>query len=213
MPRVTESSPLKPQIKRPVRAQGVRLELRPLSPSDWKAIDRLFGRNGACGGCWCMYWRRKSGTIWRAVKGERNRRAFRALVEGGAVRGLVAYSDGKPVGWCNFGPRSDFPRLDNSRVLRRAGDVKRWSIACFYVARQWRGRGIGQRLLEEATRESFRMGAVEVEGYPVRVWAATGRAPDAFVWTGVPAMFEAARFTPALADNGRRVIYVRRREG
>lgn len=35
----------------------VKIETRELSTSDWPAVERLFGTNGACAGCWRMFWR------------------------------------------------------------------------------------------------------------------------------------------------------------
>jgi hypothetical protein len=34
-----------------------RIETRELAPGLWADLEALFGGNGACGGCWCMYWR------------------------------------------------------------------------------------------------------------------------------------------------------------
>jgi hypothetical protein len=28
-----------------------------LTPDLWPALEDLFAGKGACGGCWCMYWR------------------------------------------------------------------------------------------------------------------------------------------------------------
>jgi hypothetical protein len=36
---------------------------------------------------------------------EQNQREFQAIVDEGAVPGLLAYIDAKPVGWCSVGPR------------------------------------------------------------------------------------------------------------
>ena len=33
------------------------LTVRPLTPDLWPDLEDLFGREGACHGCWCMYWR------------------------------------------------------------------------------------------------------------------------------------------------------------
>ena len=35
------------------------LEVYPLTPERWADLEELFGENGACGGCWCMWWRLK----------------------------------------------------------------------------------------------------------------------------------------------------------
>jgi hypothetical protein len=35
----------------------LKLAVRPLTPDRWPALEDLFGRSAACGGCWCMHWR------------------------------------------------------------------------------------------------------------------------------------------------------------
>ena len=57
--------------------KGLRFE--PLTPARWPDLVRLFGERGACGGCWCMCWRRPRAR-YIAGKGAGNRRAFRDLV-------------------------------------------------------------------------------------------------------------------------------------
>jgi hypothetical protein len=49
-----------------------------------------------------------------------------------------------------------------------------------------------------------------VEGYP-KAYGSDGNSPAAFVWTGLPRMFEAAGFMPVKAEGSARVIYVKRR--
>jgi GNAT superfamily N-acetyltransferase len=188
-----------------------KIELKILSPGDWPVVEALFGPRGVTGGCWCMWWRRRGGKTWDSCKGEPNRLAFRALVRSGEAQGVIASADGEPVGWCNFGPRADFLRLGTSRVLQRPSSALRWSITCFYVCAGWRRKGIAQRLLERATEEAFRLGAEEVEGYP-KTYGSEGNSPGAFVWTGLPRMFEAAGFTPVKAERSARSIYVKRRQ-
>jgi hypothetical protein len=56
----------------------VTTTIRTITPDDWPAIERLFGANGACGGCWCMWWRvEKGGRTWDGTKGEPARKALR----------------------------------------------------------------------------------------------------------------------------------------
>jgi hypothetical protein len=35
----------------------VKLKIRALTPDLWPQFEVLFGRTGACGGRWCLYWR------------------------------------------------------------------------------------------------------------------------------------------------------------
>jgi len=188
------------------------IEVKIFSPADWPILERLFGPKGATGGCWCMWWRRRGGKTWAAHRGEPNRRDFRGLVLDGKAHGVLAFAGEEPVGWCNFGPREDFSRLVNSRVLQRKSKADRWAVTCFFVRAGWRRQGVAHLLLAAATKEAFRLGAGEVEGYP-KAYGSAGRAPAAFVWTGLPQMFEAAGFSFERAQGSERKIYVRRRGG
>jgi len=192
------------------RAPAVRV--RPLEPGDWELVADLFGERGACGGCWCMAWRRP-GREWEEHKGASNRRAFRRLVTNGAATGVLALADGVAVGWCSAGPRADFRSLETKRSLRTEWDEHTWSVTCFFLRKEWRGRGLGRRLLEGAVALAREHGARRIEGYPVAPTSGFGagdkRMPAAFVWTGLPRMFERARFRPLPETPGKRPIYVR----
>lgn len=191
----------------PARA---RITTRPLRKSDWPSINRLFGERGACGGCWCMAWR-WPGSEWEKHKGASNQRAFKRLVTSGKARGVLAFADGEPVGWCSIGPRADFKALATKRSLRTDWDEDTWSVTCFFVPRAWRGRGVAGKLLGEAVDLARRCGARRVEGYPVVPSKSFGeKMPGAFAWTGLPQVFERKRFRSLAQVPGKRPIYVRR---
>ncbi|MSR63461.1 MAG: hypothetical protein EXS08_13550 [Planctomycetes bacterium] len=48
------------------RTQPPPLEVRALRPTNWPALEALFG---ACGGCWCMAWRLER-AAWEAGRGQ-----------------------------------------------------------------------------------------------------------------------------------------------
>ena len=153
------------------------MKIVPLTPSRWKDLERLFGTRGACGGCWCMWWRVPRRT-WRAQKGAANRRAFRRIVMSGRKPGLLAYDRGGPVAWVSVAPIEEFP------VLKRIDERPVWSVNCFYVAPSHRQRGMTVKLLKACAKR----GRV-LEGRPVE------RAPAAaFAWTGFAGAFRKAGF-------------------
>lgn len=194
-----------------VERDAVRLSLRLLQPDDWPVVTRLFGTNGACGGCWCMWWRvPRGGKLWEERKGEKNQRAMKRLVESGKAHAALAFDGDEPVGWCCFGPRADFPRAERVKACRREWSQGTWAAVCFYVRAAWRRCGVSSRLLERATQEAFCQGATEVEGYPA-VPTASGDLPAAFAWTGVPALFEEAGYQELPGQEGSRRLYLRRR--
>jgi GNAT superfamily N-acetyltransferase len=163
----------------------------PLAPDRWDDLETLFGQRGACGGCWCMWWRSKRSDFDRA-KGEGNREAFHALVSARQALGILAYVDGVPVGWCGIAPRETLPALERSRVLKRVDDQPVWSVNCFFVARPFRRRGLTAGLLRAAVAYAAAEGAQLVEGYPVAPRNST--MPDVFAWTGLLSAFEGAGF-------------------
>ena len=190
-------------MKRPQAELAV--EVHPLTPQRWPDFEKLFGKNGACAGCWCMWWRLPAAQ-WRAQKGEGNRKAMRTLVKAGAGPGLLAYADGQAVGWCALAPREEYPRFATSRVLKPVDDQTVWSVTCFFIARAWRRRGITRQLLEAAAEFARRQGATILEGYPVEP---RHDQPDAFVYTGLASAFRKAGFEEVARRSATRPIFRR----
>lgn len=168
-----------------------RLEFHPLRPNRWSDFERLFGEQGACGGCWCMWWRIKRSEFERQ-KGEGNRQAMKAIVESSEVPGILAYEGNAPVGWCSVAPRGNFPVLNRSRILKRIDDTPVWSVVCFFIDKRHRNKGLSARLLRAAADYVGKQGGTVLEGYPVE--PKKGRMPAAFAWTGLSSAFRKAGF-------------------
>jgi hypothetical protein len=74
------------------------IQIAPLTPARWADLETVFGDGrGACGQCWCMYWRMPR-RDFEASLGAGTRQLFRARVEAGPPPGLLAYRGGAPVG-------------------------------------------------------------------------------------------------------------------
>ncbi|MGD8828771.1 MAG: GNAT family N-acetyltransferase, partial [Gammaproteobacteria bacterium] len=154
-----------------------------------------------------MTWRvPKGGKYWEEHKGEPNRRAFRKLVESGHAHGTLALEGDRPVGWCSLGPREHFPRLDHSRTYDVPGPEGRWLISCFFIPPPHRGKGIGKGLLKAAISEARRRHVPCLDAFPAKL-PASGKLPGAFVWTGVPSMFEKAGFDEITPKGQARPVY------
>lgn len=179
------------------------IEIRPATREHWSDLVALFGARGACGGCWCMFWRR-TGAEYSAGKGARNRRALRRLVQSEEPPGLIAWVDGEPAGWIALAPRSAYRRLERSRILKPVDDRSGvWSVPCFFVAREHRGRGLTVALLRAAVDHAARRGARILEGYPVEPAA---RQADVFVYTGLASAFRKAGFREAVRRSPTRPV-------
>jgi GNAT superfamily N-acetyltransferase len=171
-----------------------KLEFFPVTPDRWGDLETLFGPRGACGGCWCMYWR-QTRAEYEKKKGGGNRRALKKLVTSRRPPGLLAYADGRPVGWCAIAPREAYSTLERSRVLARIDDAPVWSVPCFFIARPLRRKGLTARLLAAAVEFARKNRATIVEGYPVE--PKKGAMPDVFAFTGLAGSFKKAGFVEA----------------
>lgn len=179
-----------------------KLEVYPATADRWADLTALFGERGACAGCWCM-WPRLQAAEFKRGSGDNNRRALQRLVRANERPGLLAYAGDEAVGWIALAPRADYPRLEKSRVLAPVDDQPVWSVTCFFIRRDWRGRGLATRLLKEAAKFAAANGARILEGYPTD---ASKRAPDAFVWTGIASTFERAGFSEVARRSASRPI-------
>lgn len=170
------------------------LEIVPLAPDRWDDVAALFGEGGDPKTCSCMFWRLRS-KDWSFSNVAEVRDGFHRLVDEGRdpAPGLLAYEDGRVVGWVSVGPRADYDRLVHSKVRPAVDDRPVWSIVCFVVSKTARRRGLTAHLLDAAVAYAREHGAPALEAYPVR--PAADRIPAAVGYTGLLSTFEAAGFT------------------
>lgn len=163
------------------------LTIHPVTPDRWDDLAELFGPSGAYSGCWCM-WNRQTNREFDACHGNENRKQLHALVEDRRIPGLLAYLSGKPIGWVSVAPREEYGRLQRSPVTKPVDDMPVWSITCFVIDREHRGKGVATVLLRAAVDYAGSRSAIAVEGYPVE----TGRKrkQDSDVFHGLASMFE-----------------------
>ncbi len=143
----------------------MKLTIRPLTPDLWPALEDLFGENGACYGCWCMYWR--IGGDYRRRPRAKNKAAFREVVRCGPPPGLLAFNGDLAVGWCQPTPRDGLPWLDRAWRLKRVDKVPVWSLSCFYVRKGYRRQGVTSALIAAALKAARRAKAPALEAYPL----------------------------------------------
>ena len=179
------------------------LKFQPLTSKRWPDLESLFGERGGWGGCWCMWWR-LSRAEFQKRKGQRNKAAFKQIVEDAELPGVLAYANGQPVGWCAVAPREQYPLLERSRTLARVDSKAVWSVTCLFVARPFRRAGVSVQLLRAAAGHARSRGAAIVEGYPVE--PRTGAMPDAFAWTGLVSAFRKAGFREVARRSATRPI-------
>jgi GNAT superfamily N-acetyltransferase len=178
-----------------MKDSSMKLTVRPLTPDLWPALEDLFGANGACNGCWCMYWR--IGAAYRKRPREKNKAAFRRIVKEGPPPGLLAFDGDVAVGWCQLTPREALPWLERTPRLGRVDDAPVWSLSCFYVRRGYRRQGITAALIAAALTTARRAKAPAVEAYPLDADETPSASFTGFVSTFARAGFKmVARRTP-----------------
>jgi GNAT superfamily N-acetyltransferase len=179
------------------------LSFKPVTPSRWADLEELFGERGACGGCWCMFWRvpRKQ---FESQKGTRNRLALKKIVETNRRPGILAYKGKEVIGWCAVAPRTEYVALERSRILQPVDNQPVWSISCLFVKKPYRRRGVSAQLLRAAAEFAIRRGAKIVEGYPTE--PNSENMADPFLWHGVSSAFIAAGFKEVLRRSETRPI-------
>jgi len=138
-----------------------------------------------------MYWRLKQ-SVLDAQKGNGNKRAMKKIIFSDNIPGIIAYHNNEPVGWCSVAPREDFPRLDNSRVLKPVDEKPVWSVVCFFINRGHRKKGLSVALLKAVKKFVKSNGGKILEGYPIE--PKKDKMPDAFACTGLSAAFLKAGF-------------------
>jgi len=120
-------------------------------------------------------WRRT-----RAERGERNRRDKKELVEEGRAHGILVYADGEPVGWCQYGPQEELPRIDSSRSYKalqlETTPGRLWRITCFVTDKKHRRRGVAGAALKAALESIRQKGGSVVEAFPLIPWEELCRA-------------------------------------
>lgn len=167
-----------------------KLCFEPLDPSNWKLFQDLFGDKGACGGCWCMHWRLTNKEFLKN-KGSGNKSLMKRLA---AVfpPGIIARYDDEAIGWCAIAPRTEYKRLETSRILQPVDDNEVWSISCFYIRKDHRRTGLSVKLIKAAVGFAKKHGAQIIEANPLD--PQKGKSPDAFAWTGISTSFIKAGF-------------------
>jgi GNAT superfamily N-acetyltransferase len=183
---------------------SAKLGFKPLTQDCWEDFTELFGKNGAYGGCWCMWWR-VSRREFEAQQGEKNRQSIKTMVDAGEIPGIIAYLEGRPVGWCAMAPRETFSAIERSPVLKRVDDQPVWSLPCFFIRRQQRSRGVAGALIQAAIEFVKSQGGTIIEAYPTRP-RSDQKLPPVSSFMGVPALFKKAGFEECARPSDSRVI-------
>jgi GNAT superfamily N-acetyltransferase len=166
--------------------------VKSLDRTTWPEFERLVERhNGVWGGCWCMGFHAEG--VGRGKTAAQNRSEKETRVRESRAHAALVYDGPTCVGWCQFGPTDELPRIKHRRAYDQgASGLPDWRITCFFVAKGFRRRGVGSAALEGALRQIAQLGGGTVESYPEDV---EGRkVSSSFLHNGTVAMFEGHGF-------------------
>jgi GNAT superfamily N-acetyltransferase len=169
-----------------------QLTFEPVTSRNWGKFVQLFGERGACGNCWCMFYRLRKQDFDEGKMNDGNKNAMKEIIRSGKPAGIIALYEGIPVAWCAFAPREDFLKLENSRVHKRIDDQPVWSIPCFFIDKKFRRLGVSVELLKGVINYAGEHKIKVIEAYPTI--PTTEKLPDSFAWIGLYKSFERAGF-------------------
>ncbi|MGP2492940.1 GNAT family N-acetyltransferase [Mesorhizobium sp. PUT5] len=170
--------------------------ITPVTAELWPDFEDLFGKQGACYGCWCTHFR-QAPAVRRQNDRERNKDHIRARIEAGPPPGLLAFEEGRAVGWMQVGPRADVPEWNNAGRGSApvdpadAADPGVWAISCFFIRTKARGKGLTHGLVAAGIDFARQSGARLLEACPMDL-SRDSRSIGLFV--GSSRVFEKAGF-------------------
>lgn len=171
--------------------------VRELHSQTLSDFERLALKQGSC---WCMYYQRPKPVLRGGTADQHrsiNRRDKARLVREGRSHAILVYDGETPIGWCQYGPRDELPRIDAGRNYRKVGpppgELALWRITCFFVDRAYRGKGVAKKALGAALESIRRQGGGIVEAYPVVSQKMADVAE--WRWFGTPGMFRKEGFS------------------
>lgn len=169
------------------------LEIHPVSaerlPEFLAFFDgEAFSDNPKWGFCYCQFSYVDHAVVeWKTRTVDQNRQAACQRIQSNAMKGYLAFRDGKVIGWCNAAPRTMLAAFDDEPDPDAASIGQ---ITCFIVAKTHRGTGVAKALLSAAC-EGFRAQKLRI----VEATAHPEATTDAQNHYGPLSMYLAAGFT------------------
>jgi GNAT superfamily N-acetyltransferase len=150
----------------------------PANRAECGDLQAVFGTRGTAAICQCQRYKLAPKEAFKSYPAEE--RATRlceqtncAKPDAPTTSGLVAYLDGKPVGWCAVEPRTAYQGL--LRVFRvpwegrteDKTDDSVWAVTCVFARAGYRRQGIGHALAQATVDFARERGARALEAYPM----------------------------------------------
>jgi GNAT superfamily N-acetyltransferase len=164
----------------------VTYEIRALDESTWDAFAALVEANGGIfGGCWCMGFHPKE----QDARPKRERKLERVC--NGTAHAALVFEGDACLGWAQFGAPDEVPRIKNRAEYEKGLEtLPDWRIACCYVGKGHRRKGVWAAALAGALDLIAGLGGGTVEGYPEDA----GAVPAGFLYHGALSTYEQVGF-------------------
>ena len=165
--------------------------IKALDETTWDTFAALVERNnGVFGGCWCIGFHPEGGD--KQTTPALNRQRKRERVRAGRAHAALVFDGDNCVGWCQFGAPDEVPRIKNRAAYEKAQSTPPdWRIACNFVGKGHRRRGVATAALAGALDLIAQLGGGTVEGYPEDA----GSVPAGFLFNGALSTYERLGFT------------------
>jgi len=140
--------------------------LKPELLDDYLSLfdNMIFTDNPGWSACYCLSFH-FVGTNEQWNK-EENRTSVIKYINESRLTGYLAYSDNKPIGWCNVNNRLNYQRLLKYYNLIDNPSDKVCSIVCFTINPDFRRKGVAQKLLEQICADYSNQDYDYIEAYP-----------------------------------------------
>ncbi len=161
--------------------------IKALDESTWDAFAALVeANNGIFGGCWCMGFHPDGVGV-----GETKKKRKEDLVRTGTAHAALVFDGDKCLGWAQFGKPEEVPRIKSRAAYEKGlASPPDWRIACCYVGKGHRRKGVNAAALAGALDLIAELGGGTVEGYPESADA----VPAGFLYNGALSTYESLGF-------------------
>jgi len=114
-----------------------------------------------------------------------------ARVRAGTTHAALVFDGEDCLGWCQFGRPDEVPRIKNRAAYQRSiSTLPDWRIACNFVGKGHRRKGVATAALAGALELIAALGGGSVEGYPEPAAA----VPAGFLFNGALSTYEKLGF-------------------
>ncbi|HEY4028428.1 MAG TPA: GNAT family N-acetyltransferase [Candidatus Dormibacteraeota bacterium] len=129
---------------------------------------RAFADNPSWSGCYCFEHRFAGDERAAAARtGVENRSDMAHAITARRAHGLLAYVDGRAVGWCSASPKAEMVQFGRRDWMPAESD-RVGIIGCLVIAPQHRRHGVARKLVAAAGDHLAGLGCTVAEAYPVK---------------------------------------------